>query len=208
MDEAEQLHRLIAGDGEAWNGLVREHAGVLHAMVARVLSRGSATEAEIEDVVQAVFLKLWDDDRRRLKAFRGGARLGTWLVAIARREAIDRLRARERQGRHLKLLEDRERDTREAPPGPLAEAAQGESRAKVGEALASLAPRDRLLVTWIEQGWTYRAVARVLALRENSIGPLLARARDRLRRALAAPSPSEVYGSPGGTPPTGRLDRP
>lgn len=205
MDEAEQLRRLIEGEPQAWDQLVHAHAAVMHAMVSRVLGRaGGADPSAIEDVVQAVFLKLFEDDRRRLKSFRGGAKLGTWLVAIARREAIDRLRGRERRTRHAEVLETRRREEQVTPPGPLETAAQREDALQLGAALEALPPRDRLLVTWVEEGWSYRAVARVLGLRENSIGPLLKRARERLGRALNG----SVYGSTRGAPPTGRLERP
>ncbi|MDA1194171.1 MAG: sigma factor, partial [Planctomycetota bacterium] len=87
MDEADLLARSIRGDPAAWERLVSAYAGVMFAVVERCLRTARRTEAE--DVVQAVFLKLWEDDRRRLRTFRGGSRLGTWLVAIARREALD-----------------------------------------------------------------------------------------------------------------------
>ena len=209
MDEAQQLQRLVAGDARAWDDLVRAHAPVMHAMVARQLGQGPEVAAAVEDVVQRVFLKLWEQDRRRLRTFRGGARLGTWLVAIARREAIDELRGVERRTRHAAAHESRVREAVEPPAGPVEVAAGREGAAQLQEALAAIPPRDRLLVTWIEEGWTYRAVARVLALRENSIGPLLKRARERLGRALnGSPSPSSVYGSAAGAPPTERSQRP
>ncbi len=208
MDEAQQLPRLIAGDARAWDQLVRAHAPVMHAMVARQLGRAVDDGSIVEDVVQRVFLKLWEDDRRRLRTFRGGARLGTWLVAIARREAIDELRGRERRTRHAAVLETRTREQVEPPAGPDAVSAAREDAERMHEALAAIPPRDRLLVTWIEEGWTYRAIARVLSLRENSIGPLLRRARERLGRALNGTPSASMYGSATGTPPTERSERP
>jgi len=186
VDDAELLQRCLAGETAAWGRLVRTHAAVMHAVVARLLQRGRGPQLDIEDVLQGVFLKLWEDDRRRLRSFRGGCRLSTWLAAVARREALDRLRQRARRERHTATYEERRRDEKVAPAGPHALAADREAGLRVDDALQAIPPRDRLLVTLVgEDGWTYRNVARVLGVRENSIGPLLKRARERLASALA-----------------------
>lgn len=185
MDEAELLRRAIAGEDLAWAEMVRCHARVMHAVVARMLARAPAPRPDAEDVLQGVFLKLWEDDRRRLRAFRGGARLSTWLVAVARRETLDRLR---RGGRRAaREAEGGRRRAAAAAPGPEARAAVRDEGLRVARALERIPPRDRLLVRLVaEDGWSYRQVARVLGLRENSVGPLLQRARARLDTALGA----------------------
>ena len=109
---------------------------------------------------------------------------------------------------HAAVLETRTREQVEPPRGPADVSAAREDAERMHEALAAIPPRDRLLVTWIEEGWTYRAIARVLALRENSIGPLLKRARERLGHALNGTPSNSMYGSARGTPPTERSERP
>lgn len=47
-------------------------------------------EVEAEDVAQEVFLRV----DRGLEGFRGNSAIGTWIYAIARNAALDRLRAR------------------------------------------------------------------------------------------------------------------
>ncbi len=63
---------------------VRFYPGIL-----RFLSR-MVGEAEAEDVAQEVFLKV----DRGFEGYRGDAAIGTWIFAIARNSALDRLRAR------------------------------------------------------------------------------------------------------------------
>ncbi len=187
MDDTELLERCIAGDPVAWDQLVRAHVGVMHAVVARLLGRSSGPALDIEDVLQGVFLKLWEDDRRRLRTFRGGSRLSTWLAAVARREALDRLRGRARRTRHTAAYQEQRKESEPMAPSPLSTAVEREGGVRVADALQAISARDRLLVTLLgSEGWSYRDAARVLGVRENSMGPLLKRARERLASALAS----------------------
>jgi RNA polymerase sigma-70 factor (ECF subfamily) len=77
---------VAAGDPAALRTLYDDHAPRAMAIALRILQRPQ----EAEDVVQDTFLEIW----RRARPFegaRGGA--AAWVVSIARRQAIDRLRA-------------------------------------------------------------------------------------------------------------------
>ena len=193
LNDADLLRGCIAGEKTAWGVLVRRHVGLMHAMAARVL--GTTGEAgplpEAEDAVQAVFLKLWEDGRRRLRSFQGRSRLSTWLVAVTRREALDRLRRdHRRQERTVeagrRAIDRLREDLRNGAPSlQEARAAAREQASGFGAAVAHLPARDRLLVRLVyEDGCSYREAAAVLQANENSIGPWLRRAQDRLRTAL------------------------
>ncbi len=189
MSDRELVRRCIDGETGAWNTLVRRHLDLLYALVAKILRPQLQFEAEpeIEDVLQAVFTKLWADDRRRLRAFEGRARLSTWLVVIARREALDRLR-----GRGIRERSKADYDivmaaavSSEDDVDPVHASERAEEQAAVGAALAQLPPRDRLLLQLIYgEDCAYAEVARLLDVAENSIGPMLQRARKRLRTVL------------------------
>lgn len=187
MDDRDRLPLLVAGEPAAWEAFVRDHAALLHAAVVRVLGpRGGSSGVEPEDVVQAVFQKLWEDGRRRLRGFEGKSRLSTWLVAVAQRTALDRVRGVAAAPVALAAVGDgavtdaAARNGHAAPDGLRAATAADEARA-LATALAALPPRDRLLVRWVHlDGRSYGEVARLLAVPENSISPWLARARARL----------------------------
>lgn len=198
MNDADLLRRCIAGEKPAWDTLVGRHVGLMYAMACRALpaSGQEGPSPEAEDVVQAVFLKLWEDDRRRLRSFQGRSRLSTWLVAVTRREALDRLRRRRRRlertaeaGR--RTLEDLRAELRNGAPSPQEErVSAGERAAGFAAAVDHLPVRDRLLVRLVyEDGCSYREAAAVLQANENSIGPWLRRAQDRLRTALSPEAP-------------------
>ncbi len=200
-DESQFVRRLIAGEPDAWRDWVRGSAAILHSTVARAL--GAAAGIDPEDVVQAVYAKLWADDRRRLKAFRGTSRLSTWLVAVAHREALDRLRASARTSRGVLSLNgsaDGHESNGLVPaaksPPPDRAAVDRESLAALLLAVDRLPPRDRLLVRLVHvDGRPYAEVALLLAVPENSIGPWLLRARERLRTLLAGTDRTTVPGT-------------
>ena len=90
LDDASLASRIADGDEGAFVIAYDRHAGFLFGSVTRFLGdRETAAE-----VVQDAFVTLWR--RARLFDARSGSLL-TWLLAIARHRAIDRLRAEGRR---------------------------------------------------------------------------------------------------------------
>lgn len=91
-DPAVDLASLCQGDKDAWDGFVRRYAGLIVAAV-----RGVAREqAESEDLVQEVFLRLCKDGFRLMRTYDATrAGLSTWLTIVARSTARDVLRRRQ-----------------------------------------------------------------------------------------------------------------
>ena len=90
LDDAALAARIASGDEAAFVIAYDRHAGFLFGSVTRFLGdREMAAE-----VVQDAFVTLW----RRARLFDAGSgSLLTWLLAIARHRAIDRLRAEGRR---------------------------------------------------------------------------------------------------------------
>jgi len=86
LDDARLAARIAAGEERAFVIAYDRHAGFVFGSVARFLGDREAAA----EVVQDAFVTLW----RRARQFdaRSGSLL-TWLLAIARHRAIDRLRA-------------------------------------------------------------------------------------------------------------------
>ena len=90
---ATALARIPGGDRAALQTVYRLTSAKLFGVVLRILGERS----EAEDVVQEVYLTVW----RKADQFDSGrASPMTWLIAIARNRAIDRLRAT-RSSRHM-----------------------------------------------------------------------------------------------------------
>lgn len=84
---AELISQVAAQDRAAFRTLYSQTSAKLMGVLLRILG----TRAEAEDALQEVFTRVW------LRAGRFDATKGrgmTWLIAIARNHAIDRLRSR------------------------------------------------------------------------------------------------------------------
>jgi RNA polymerase sigma-70 factor (ECF subfamily) len=84
--DAELLHAVARGDEAALAALYDRYSAILYGLLVRILH----DRPEAEDVLQEVFLQIW----QRASSFdEGRGRPFTWLVTLARSRAIDRLRA-------------------------------------------------------------------------------------------------------------------
>jgi RNA polymerase sigma-70 factor (ECF subfamily) len=84
---AELLIRVAAGDRAAFRAVYTASSAKLFGVALRILR----TKSEAEDALQEVYTRVWLN-ARRFDPDKGTGM--TWLIAIARNHAIDRLRAR------------------------------------------------------------------------------------------------------------------
>ncbi len=88
--DAELARRIGARDARAFETLMRTHNRLLYRLARSILK----DDAEAEDAVQEAYLAAY----RNIGAFRGGAKLSTWLARIVINEAYGRLRRQKRMG--------------------------------------------------------------------------------------------------------------
>jgi RNA polymerase sigma-70 factor (ECF subfamily) len=81
------VERMMAGDESALAALYDRYAGMLYAMLVRILKDTHAAE----EVLQDLFLQLWRN-AAQFDANRGA--LPAWLLVIGRNRALSRLRSR------------------------------------------------------------------------------------------------------------------
>jgi RNA polymerase sigma-70 factor (ECF subfamily) len=183
-DEAELLAGLRAGDGRAYEALVRRHGGRMLAVARRLLRN----EDEAEDAVQEAFLAAW----RALPAFEGQSRLGTWLHRIVVNAALMRLRSRRRRPEASidELLPRFDEDGHRLDAGPPPASADAllehaELRAAVRRCIDLLPDSHRtvILLRDIEELDT-KTVAALLEISEAAAKVRLHRARQALRTLL------------------------
>lgn len=77
--------RTAAGDGQAFEALMRRYNRKLFRVARSILKN----DANAEDVLQEAYLQAY----RRMGDFRGDSQLGTWLTRIVINQALMRLRA-------------------------------------------------------------------------------------------------------------------
>lgn len=139
-----------------------------HARALRVARRILKDPQEAEDVVQEVFVRLWQQP----DAFDGRSAWSTWLYRIMVNSSINTLRARRRRGR---LASDVE-----APPSPEELAVANQMRGLFREALAEVGGRHEQ-VLWMREvrGLEYPEIASRLCIPEGTVKSTLHRARAR-----------------------------
>lgn len=91
LNDAALLRLVTERRPEGLTALYDRHAPALLALARRILG-GAGAEGDAEDIVQEVFVHLWNN-ASRYDASRSS--VSTWLVLVARSRAIDRLRHRQ-----------------------------------------------------------------------------------------------------------------
>lgn len=135
------LLRVKNGDQGAFAELYDRYSPIVYSMVVRIVRE----TAEAEDVVQEIFLTIWN----KVSLFnQEKGSVYTWIVTITRRKAIDRLRSKE-------LMSRRERINEEAAAAipdpaymanPLNVAIGGEYEGMMRSALMGLSDDQRLVI--------------------------------------------------------------
>jgi RNA polymerase sigma-70 factor (ECF subfamily) len=173
--EAALLSRARAGDRPALGALLGRHQRAIHALVARMLV---GRPAEVDDVAQEALVKI----ARALPAFdaSGPATLGSWMLTITARAAIDALRRPARTGgaELLAAVVD--------PAASPEEDARGRALAsRLSEAMAALPDDQRaVLILRAFHDLDYPEIARALSLEVGTVKSRLSRARAALRGLL------------------------
>jgi RNA polymerase sigma-70 factor (ECF subfamily) len=193
--DADLVAALVAGSQDALAALYDRHATAIHAAALRI----TGDRQTAEDVVQDVFLALWN----RAEQFdpnRGS--LAAWLGAIARNRAVDRLRADGRRPRFVGLPgsdgqgtgEDLERAmlgrrttaAQDAIEDPAEALETHELRESIGAALAGMpAEERRVIVLAYRDELTQREIAAALGWPLGTVKTRTRRALARLRQVLA-----------------------
>lgn len=177
----------IAGDRRAWNRLVHRYS----AMVGRVARGYRLTEGDVEDVVQAVWMRCFES----LGRIRDPRALPGWLKTTAQNEALRVANARHRSEPTdpidlERLLGD------DADPDGTGRLLRAEADQVVRDGLAELTPAHRQLLLMLHNDSrpSYRDIGRVLGMPTGSIGPTRARCIAKLRQTLAVSRYAESTG--------------
>ena len=143
---------------------------------------GNATEAE--DVVQEVFIKIWQN-RQQINKLNS---LEAWSMKLTKNLSIDKLRSKHRRTDGLDNVV--EISSREATPDKATELNDTMSRIKA--LMFQLPDKQRQILQLRDiEGMTYEEISQVLELPLNQIKVNLFRARKQIRAKLLK---SESYG--------------
>ena len=174
-EDTDLLERLRAGDPRAFEELVRTHQHRVFGVALRMLQN----PAEAEDIAQEVFLRVY----RAIGAFRGDAKLSTWLYGITSNLCVNRLTAASR----TRMRHDEEALAQAPSEMPDATAAmeRGEVEAALDQAIAELPDERRIVIVLRDlEGLSYEEIAEALGLELGTVRSRLHRARMDLKSKM------------------------
>ena len=176
------IDRCFKKEPGAWNDFVDRYMGLIYHVIHHVSHARSIvlSTPDIEDIAAEIFLEIVDDQYDVLRKFRGTSSLPTYLTVVARRICVKEVIKRQREA--------------ELGHSSAHRAVMGEEASSEAEAIASAEEVERMLEHLPEREaeviklyhlkyLNYRQIGKQLGIPENSVGPILAKARQHLKRA-------------------------
>jgi RNA polymerase sigma-70 factor, ECF subfamily len=176
------LDRCLNNKPRAWEDFVDRFMGlVVHVINHTAQCRSIRLSAsDREDLAAEVFLAIVDHNLAALRHFRGQSSLATYLTVIARRVVVRKLV----DGRLALPLS--EMVTQSADDDAETEQRISDHE-ELDRLLGELRGSEAAVVRMYHlEGKTYQEISRVVGMPENSVGPMLSRARTKLRRRAGA----------------------
>ncbi len=179
------VERCLRREPAAWREFVDRYLPLLYYVIQHTSTQLSVpvSPEETEDLAADVLTQLIQDNFRALRQFEGKSRLSTYLVVIARRLVLRKLRKKLASPVVQPLpdgqvLSDEAQDWRRQSTRP-------EIIEEIHELLRRLPRRLRQIVRMhYLEGRSYEEISTALNIPVNSIGPVLTRARRLLLSRL------------------------
>jgi RNA polymerase sigma-70 factor (ECF subfamily) len=178
------LQRCLARKPRSWEDFVDRYMGLAtHVVNHSAQSRSLRLSAEDrEDLVASVFLAVVRDDFALLRNFRGESSLATYLTVVARRVVVAEILKQKPPSRLAG------HSVQMASPAEMVMAgAEAERRVsdrdEVERLMAGLDGAEAQIVRMYHlEGKSYQEISSAVGMPENSVGPTLSRAREKMRR--------------------------
>jgi RNA polymerase sigma-70 factor, ECF subfamily len=176
------LERCLGRKPRAWEDFVDRYTGlVMHVINHSAQARSiRLTNEDREDLCAEVCMTLVRKDFAILRRFRGQSSLATYLTVVSRRIVVKNLLASKSAAR-LAVVP--------AHPADFTNGANGAAedrvvnRDEVERLLEDLEDHEAQVVRLYHiEGKSYREISTATGMPENSVGPMLSRAREKMRR--------------------------
>jgi RNA polymerase sigma-70 factor (ECF subfamily) len=179
--DSKLLERCLAHEPGAWRDFVDRYLGLIYHVIEHVAHARSVPlkPEDVEDIAAQIFLEIVNDDYKVLRNFRGSSALPTYLTVVARRVGVKEIirRRREAELGHVTASRAATADEGSDEIEPIASAEE------IDRILKELPERDAEVVKLYHLRYlNYRQIAKQLGIPENSVGPILAKARTAMRK--------------------------
>lgn len=185
------LNRCLEHDAGAWNDFVDRYLGLIfHAVHHTAHARSVRLRAEdVEDVCAEILLQIVAHDYAVLRRFRGKSSLATYITVIARRICVREL-VRRNFAAELGHTVAHFPSSAEVEVSVLPEE-RIDNEDEVRYMLEGLSNKEAAVVRMYHmEGKSYHEISQSTGIPQNSIGPTLNRAREKLRRRAEQRTPA------------------
>lgn len=179
------LQRCLQKQTGAWNDFVDRYLSLIYHVIGYTAHLRSAkvNAEDVEDIAAEVLLQIVADDYKALRQFRGGASLSTYLTVISRRICVHELTRRQSVRDAIRKGDAKVEDIPDSAEGSMAEIKSLERLDEVDRLLRKLSGKEREIVRlFYLEGRTYEEISTESGVPVNTIGAVLSRAREKLRK--------------------------
>ncbi len=180
------LQQCLSREPRAWESFVDRFLGLVqHVVRHTVKSRSLQISAEDEeDLIAEFFVTVVRDDFALLRRFRLQSSLHTYLAVVARRVVVRELLRRFSAARMGDAAAAHVAVASIADEGLETPEQRISNREQVERLMGGLTgPEAAVVRLYHLEGKSYREISSAIGVPENSIGPTLSRARDKMRRS-------------------------
>ena len=166
----------------AWNQLVDENIQLIFHGIYQVGFRlgCQVTSEDVEDITSEVFVEILKDDFAFLRGYRGESKLSTYLCTLVHRKAVQEFNKRVR---YLNANNNGVGGSDSYSQGSTSDVVENNI---LREAISRLAMPERAMIgMFYFEGRSYKEISESMGLAINSVGPMLGRARLKLKVLLA-----------------------
>ncbi len=182
------LDRCLQRKPRAWEDFVDRFIGLAIHVVNHTAQARSIRLApeDRDDLCAEIFLNIIKDDFAILRHFRGQSSLATYLTVVARRVAVKRMLGWKTTAALSEVGAEQSVADRQASPEQ-----RLSNREEVERLLGELEGAEARIVRMYHlEGKSYHEISSEVGMSENSIGPILSRARLKMRDAGVNPATS------------------
>ncbi len=176
------LRRCLTEEPGAWKDFVDRFIGLFTHVIHHTAHARSirVSDSDVDDLLSEVFLVLLANDYRVLRNFRGNSSLATYLTVVSRRVVVKKMVER-RMAEALGHVSTKSK-LENIPEETTRHQQMADDHEEIQNMIKQLPPADAQIVEQYHlQGKSYQQISTDLDIPENSIGPTLSRARNRMR---------------------------
>lgn len=177
------LSRCLKKQPGAWNDFVDRFLSLIYHVIHSTAHLRSARlqSEDVEDIASEILLQVIADDYKVLRQFKGNANFSTYLTVIARRICVHELARR--QAVKEAVRNGLSRPARVEDDDSAAVLKSIEKLEEVDRLVRKLSGREREIVRlFYLEGRSYEEISIETGEPVNTIGSILSRARERLRK--------------------------